>query len=114
MYCYEFINTVVKYNNILIINCVFNYEISYKDKDKDKENLLLQTILIFNNKWLNKIVKLTFEVFLARVNNNEITYYTFKHVCVQKDNHIFLLYHIISYYDYFYSWTNVYILKYKY
>ena len=31
-------------------------------KDKDKDNLLLQKNF-FNNKWLNKIVKLTFEVF---------------------------------------------------
>ena len=35
----------------------------YIYKDKDKDNLLLQTNLIFNNKWLNKIVKLTCEVF---------------------------------------------------
>ena len=31
--------------------------------DKDKDNLLLQTNLSFNNKWINNIVKLTFEVF---------------------------------------------------
>ena len=28
---------------------------------KDNDNLLLQTNLLFNNKWLNKIVKLTFD-----------------------------------------------------
>ena len=30
--------------------------------DKDKDNLLFQKKIV-NNKWLNKIVKLTFEVF---------------------------------------------------
>ena len=30
---------------------------------KDKDDLLLQKNLIFNNKWLNKIVKLNFELF---------------------------------------------------
>ena len=30
---------------------------------KDKGDLLLQNNVIFNNKWLNKIVKLTFEMF---------------------------------------------------
>ena len=34
------------------------------DKDKDKDNLFLQKNLIFDKQWLNKIVKLTFEVFV--------------------------------------------------
>ena len=42
-------------NNICTEHLLFDI------KDEDKDNLLLQTKC--NNKWLNKIVKLTFEVF---------------------------------------------------
>ena len=48
---------------IISMESIYIYIYIYIYKDKDKDNLLLQTNLIFNNKWLNKIVKLTFEVF---------------------------------------------------